>query len=203
MDTIAIGTLYVATFINAAMPGPCAVLAASRTARHGIRSGLLVSVGVVVSDVVFTGLALAAMLGALTLSATVLVAMKWAGVLALLLFATRTLRPAPALSGSSHSTISTSSDLCTGSIAVLSSPFTLVFLLALLPQFMSANGSIFGPALIAAGVFVAGAATAQLAAVLFGACALQLGSTRGRWVEHAGAVLLLGFAGAAVITPVS
>jgi threonine/homoserine/homoserine lactone efflux protein len=78
----------------------------------------------------------------------------------------------------------------------------MIFLLALLPQFVPSSGSDVRPALIAAGVFVAGSAAAQAGGVLFGAYSLRIGGLRTRWVENAGAVLLMGFAGAAVFTPV-
>jgi threonine/homoserine/homoserine lactone efflux protein len=193
--------LYLATFANAAMPGPCAILAASRTVRGGVRSGLMVSAGVIVGIAALTGLAFGMMAGAVSVSDRALVAMKWAGAAALLLLAVRLLRAAP--SGSPRGRRpAANTDFGAGAVVAMFSPFVLVFLVALLPQFVSPGTSAFAPALLAAAVFIVGAAAAQAGAILFGACSLGLGGASFRWVERASAILLLGFAGAAVMAPV-
>jgi threonine/homoserine/homoserine lactone efflux protein len=201
MDTMTDTALYLATFVNAAMPGPCAILAASRTARGGVKPGLMVSAGVVAGIAVLTGLAFGVMAGAVSVSDGALVVMKWAGAAALLLLALRSLRATP--SGAPRERRpSLNSDFGAGAVVALFSPFVLVFLVALLPQFVAPGASGFGPALLAAAVFIVGAAVAQAGAVLFGACSLGWGSAGFRWIERASAVLLLGFAGAAVMAPV-
>jgi threonine/homoserine/homoserine lactone efflux protein len=163
----------------------------------------LVSAGVVVADIVLTALAFGVMFGFLSVSGGMLAAMKWVGVVALLLFAINGLRCASfSVESTSKHGSSPAHDFCAGAAVVLASPFTMIFLLALLPQFVPSSGSDVRPALIAAGVFVAGSAAAQAGGVLFGAYSLRIGGLRTRWVENAGAVLLMGFAGAAVFTPV-
>ena len=200
MDTMTDTALYLATFANAAMPGPCAILAASRTVRGGVRSGLMASAGVVAGIAALTGLAFGVMAGAVSMSDQALVVMKWAGAAALLLLAMRSLRATP--SETPRERPPSKNDFGAGAVVALFSPFVLVFLVALLPQFVSPDAPGFTPALLAAVVFIVGAAVAQAGAVLFGACSVGLGGSGFFWVERASAILLLGFAGAAVMAPV-
>jgi threonine/homoserine/homoserine lactone efflux protein len=200
MDTMTDTALYLATFVNAAMPGPCAILAASRTVRGGVRSGLMASAGVVAGIAALTGLAFGVMAGAVSMSDRSLVVMKWAGAAALLVLAMRSLRAAP--SGTPRERPPSRNDFGAGAVVALFSPFVLVFLVALLPQFVSPDAPGFAPALLAAAVFIVGVAVAQPGGLLFRACSLGLRSPGFRWFERASAVLLLGFAGAAVMAPV-
>ena len=195
MGSMTLAALYVATFVNAAMPRPCVVLAASRTARGGVRSGLLVSVGVIAGIACLTLLAFGVLLGFFSLSRPVLGAIKWAGVAALLVLAARGLRPA---SGGVSFRGAGYGDFGAGAVIVVTSPSVIVFLLALLPQFLPAEATDLGPAVLGAGVFVAGVAVGQGAAIVFARCLARPGAASSRWVERAGSVMLAGFAGAAV-----
>lgn len=199
----ALTTLCVATFINAAMPGPCAVLAASRTARCGTRSGLLVSAGVVGGATALSILALGVLVGALSVAGSLLVAMKWVGVAALVLLAARTLCPAsPAAGSDAPGRGASRGDLFAGAAVLLSSPSSLVFLLALLPQFVPAGTGDLGPGVIASVVFIAGVAATQTAAVLLARCSVRSFRDRTHLVDRASAMLLVGFAAAAAFSPV-
>lgn len=200
MDKLAVSALYLGVFVTAAMPGPCAIFAASRTARGGVRSGILVSIGVILGATALTALAFGVLLGTLAVSDSIFIAMKWAGVLALLVLAGLTLRadlPTPA---QPERQAPAGTDLSAGALLVLTSPGALVFLLAVLPQFVATEGAELTPAIVAACLFVAGGATVQAGAVIFGACSLRLGTSLVRRVEYASASLLIGFAGLAVVS---
>ena len=200
MDTAMLTTLYVATFLSGLMPGPCTVLAAARTASGGVRSGLLASAGVLVGIGVLTGLAFGALVGVLTISDRALSALKWAGVATLVLLAAWTLRPP--VPASPCGPRAARGGLCAGLGIAVSSPFVLMFQLALLPQFVAAGGGGFGYAAMAAGAFAAAAAISMAGGILLSAVAVRHAAVRGRWVSGASAGLLIAFAGAAAFSPV-
>jgi threonine/homoserine/homoserine lactone efflux protein len=200
MDEFKIGALYLAVFAAAAMPGPCAVFAASRTASGGIRAGVLVSFGVLIGAAFVTAAAFAVLLGLLAVSQAILEATKWIGVLVLLVLACLTLPASRRRRRCGPERRATAgADLPAGALLVLTSPGALVFLLAMLPQFIS-DGAAIEPALVAAGLFVAGAAAVQAGAVAVGACSLRLGATNARRVEYGCASLLFACAGLAAFT---
>jgi threonine/homoserine/homoserine lactone efflux protein len=199
MDVLTQNSLYVAVFIAAALPGPCAVLTVGRAARHGRLSGIAVSAGVVLASALLAMFALTAMLGVLTISETVFRAMRWAGIIVLLYLAFRMIVPVTLTTDRAPRRPAATGDFCAGALTLLSSPSALAFLLALLPQFIRTPASGLGPAIAAAIFFVAGVATTQTCAVLAGSLKLSRGGSR--WIEYAGAALLIGFAGGALVAP--
>ncbi|PJN95720.1 LysE family translocator, partial [Amaricoccus sp. HAR-UPW-R2A-40] len=82
MNTDILFALFVASFVNAALPGPCMIATMGRTLRGGWRKGALVSLGVLAADTLHIAAAIAALLGVLSLSPAALIAMKWAGIAA-------------------------------------------------------------------------------------------------------------------------
>jgi threonine/homoserine/homoserine lactone efflux protein len=201
MEPLALTALFVASTVNAAFPGPCMILTVGRTARGGLRSGLRVSVGVLLGDVVLVGLAVLAMLGTLTLGHRALSAMKWGGALVLLVIAARMLRAGPERPAGTARRTDKLGDVVSGAMLGVSSPFNLVFMLALLPQFIPPDGMDAGVALLIAGGFLAGVLVAQAGATLVGAGSLRLVGGQGRWLDYAGAAALIGFAGIALLAP--
>ena len=136
MGFAALAALFLASAINAGLPGPCVMLTAGRTAGSGWRAGAAVSLGVLVADALLVAVALVALVGAVKLSPSALVTMKWAGVIALVVLAVRSLRPAgPAAPAARLSP----RDWAAGFAVGLSSPYNLVFFLALLPQVLPAR----------------------------------------------------------------
>ena len=93
MDITALAALFLASTVNAALPGPCVLMTATRSAGSGWRAGAAVTLGVLTADTLLILGATAMMLGMLTLSASALGAMKWAGIAALVALAVRSFRP--------------------------------------------------------------------------------------------------------------
>jgi threonine/homoserine/homoserine lactone efflux protein len=84
-----------------------------------------------------------------------------------------------------------------GLMVGLSSPYYLVFLLALLPQFIPAEMGIATVITVVA-IVLSGAAVGQLGAVIVGLCSRSALGGGARWLDRAGAVCLIGFAVAAL-----
>lgn len=81
MDPAMFAVLFSATAINAAVPGPCTILTASRSGVAGQVAGIQITVGVLLANLVLVTITLAVMHGALTVSDQAFGAMKWASAL--------------------------------------------------------------------------------------------------------------------------
>ncbi len=203
MEPIALAALFAASVVNAAIPGPCMILTVGRAARGGLGAGLRVSAGVLCGDVVLVGLALLTLMGLLTLSTQALGAIKWSGVATLFWLAARMCGARPSgREPPAERRGAEAGDLLSGAVLGFSSPFNLVFLLALLPQFFPVDGMGVHGALLVGGAFLAGPAVAQVGAALLGAGALRLAGPGARWIDYAGAAALFGFAGMAALAAV-
>jgi threonine/homoserine/homoserine lactone efflux protein len=153
-------------------------------------------------NLVLATITLAVMRGVLTVSDQAFGAMKWGGIAALLALAARMLLAKPAKDGSAPCAPHSVSELGAGLIVGLSSPYSLVFLLALLPQFVPAE---MGVATITGvlGAVLCGAAVGQLGAVTVGLYSRSVLGARSCWFNRAGAVCLVGFAGSAMAVPLA
>lgn len=202
MDPLALAALFIASTINAAIPGPCILLIIGRSARGGLRAGLWVVTGVLFSALVLVTVAILTLLGLLTISLGALTAMKWIGVAILLWLAAGMIRARPPASADHPArSLADVGDLVSGAMVGFSSPINLVFLLALLPQFVPATGLAPDAALLLGGAYLAGGLVAETAAALFGAASLRLTGGNSRWIELGGAAALFGFAGMALLAP--
>lgn len=189
--------LFIASFVNAALPGPCMIATMGRTLQGGWRAGALVSLGLLTADTLLVAAAIAMLVGVLTLSPVAFVAMKWGGIAVLLGLAVQCLRP-PRLRAAGSPT--GRGCLLTGLTLGLSSPYNLVFYVALLPQVVTAAPS-GGFLLAIAAASLGGIVLAQAGAVLLtGACA-RLGAGGGRWVDRATAALMILLAATAAFAP--
>lgn len=197
MKTDILLALFIASFVNAALPGPCMIATMGRTLRGGWRQGALVSLGVLAADTLLIAAAIAALVGVLRLSPAALTVMKWAGIAALLGLAVQCLRPTRLRAASGPTG---GGCLLTGVTVGLSSPYNLVFFLALLPQIVTEaapRGFFLGlAAALLGGIFLAQAG----AVLLSGACG-RLGPGGGRWVDQATAALMIVLATAAALAP--
>jgi threonine/homoserine/homoserine lactone efflux protein len=128
--------LFCATAINAALPGPCTILTASRSAVAGQASGVRITLGVLSANLVLVTITLVVMHGALTISDQAFGAMKWGGIAMLFAMAARMLLSKSANDGPATCASHSLSEIGAGLMVGLSSPYNLVFLLALLPQFV-------------------------------------------------------------------
>lgn len=175
-----------------------------RSARDGLLAGVLVSIGVVMANLILCGAALSVMKGMLALSPSAYVAMKWVGIAALVALAIPMLRNQN--NDQAEHNLSYGSglgDLSAGVLVGLSSPFNLVFLLALLPQLVPASDqSVASMVLVTLAVLV-GAALSLGGAVLIGVISAGMMRGAGHHIERIGALSMIGFAALAGTTPIS
>lgn len=197
MDPAMFTVLFFATAINAALPGPCTILTASRSGVAGEVAGMRITLGVLLANLALVTITLAVMDGALTVSDQAFGAMRWGGIVVLFAMAVRMLLSKSADDGSVACATHSLSEIGAGLMVGLSSPYNLVFLLALLPQFVPAEISITTAMAVVAAV-LSGAAAAQLGAVTAGLCSRSVLGGGVRWLDRAGAVCLIGFAGTAL-----
>ncbi|WP_161556171.1 LysE family transporter [Mangrovicoccus ximenensis] len=198
MQISAIFALCLASAVNAGIPGPCIILTVIRTARAGAAAGVRVSTGILAGGGLLAAASVAVLLGLLALPAVVLLALKWIGAAVLLVLALQLLRTAPG-PASAGPQASSSSDLLAGFFVGLSSPFNLVFYLALLPQFLPAGAVSAETGAMMLAALLAGAGLAQTGAILVGMGALRLPG--GSLLQRLAAFLLAGFAASGMITP--
>ena len=204
MDMITVSAIALASAINSAMPGPCMVLTIGRSARNGAPAGLLVTIGVAAATLILCGIALSVMLGMLAVSQSAFIAMKWIGITALIVLALRMIanrgRDKP---GSSVLEAHWLRDFVAGLTVGLSSPFNLVFLLALLPQLVPAQDHDVSSIVLINAAVLAGAIVSQIGAVLIGAASGGVGHGAGSRIECLGALSMIGFAAVAAVMPIA
>ena len=201
MDPAMFTVLFSVTAINAALPGPCTNLTASRTAVAGQAAGMRITLGVLLANLVLVTITLTAMHGALTVSEQAFSAMKWAGIAVLFAMAVRMLLSRSADDGPATCAQHGMSEVGAGLMVGLSSPYYLVFLLALLPQFIPAQMGIATVMTVVA-IVLSGAAVGQLGSVIVGLCSRGVLGGRARWLDRAAGVCLIGFAGTAAAAPI-
>ncbi len=199
MDLPALAALFLASAINAGLPGPCVLTTMGRTAGSGWRAGAAVTLGVLTADILLVVAAAMLMMGAMQVSPAAVGIMKWAGVAALVGLAARCLWPAMSVNGRAERM--SARDVAAGFAVGFSSPFNLVFYLALLPQVMPSARPGMSTVAGMCGAILAGAAAAQVGAILVALGCAGYGHGFGRWVDRACAASLLAFAAAAAMVP--
>lgn len=157
MESSALLSVMSATAINSAMPGPCMVLIATRAALYGRQAGLRVSLGVAAAQLTYVFVALGMLALAWAISETAHAAMRVVGATVLVALGVQMFRQA-ALTGDAQRMPSRrpGSDFLVGLCIGLSSPFNLIFMFAILPQFVSPQ-SLLRPDLgiLIVGIFIA------------------------------------------------
>lgn len=206
MEFQTLAALFVAAAINASLPGPCVVAIAGRTLRFGWRGGAGICVGLILGDVVLIAVALGSVAGLIALSPTAFSALKWSGIAALVALAALALRPR---SGAGPDSGHLGGGVLAAGLALgVSSPYNLVFYLAVLPRaveaFVARTDAALQPAqcLAICLAALAGIALGQGATVLV-VSHLRRGPGGGRWVDYGTAALMLGIAMIAAFAPVS
>lgn len=134
MEMIAIAGLFAAAAVAAAAPGPCILVVACRAATGGLERGLRVTLGVVASSALLLAGAWAMILGLLSLSEAAVDMLRIAGLGVIVVFAVAMLRAAPG-AGPARVPLRID-DVGTGLLLGLSNPLQLLFMFALLPQFV-------------------------------------------------------------------
>ncbi len=198
METPALLLLFAASFVNAIAPGPVVVLTFGRAARSGLRAGTTVSLGVLLADLLLVALALGVALGAFALSASGFAAMKWLGIAVLFALALSCVRAADRPPGAAAPPVRR--DGVAGLMLGLTSPYNLVFYLALLPQVLPGPPEA-GAALAIAATTLAAIALAQAAVVAFALGCRGVPGFGGRWIDYAAAATLVVVAGTAALLP--
>ena len=196
MDGTSYLALLAASFVNAALPGPAIFFAIGRSARSGAAAGLRATVGMLIATLIVLAATLAVLRGLLLISPEGMSALRLfgasvLGVLAALLILGRPARSGQAPRGRAHGL----GDVAGGLVMGLTSPLHLVFLLAIVPQFVdvAAAGWID---LAAVGLGIVGVTAVPMVVVsLLGAGALLLSPRGALWITRAGGVAMLGFAG--------
>jgi len=193
--------LFLAALINASVPGPVLLLVVARAGRRGAGAGLAAALGATLAVALILALVWTVLLGAVQLAPEIFATLKLAGIGLLLWLGLRMLReagvPHPAQPPRPHL-----GDIGAGLALGLSSPVNLVFLLALLPQFVDPAALSVDRALSASALVLVGTAIPKLLATMV----VTLQSSRAQlapaWLVRAGGLALLGFAGLAAATPV-
>lgn len=200
--------LLAATAVNAVVPGPGMLLTVGLSAARGFAAGVRVTLGFLLGQLVTLGLAWSVMAGVMALSDQGLTMLRHAGVAVLLglalllLFGTPIDRVAAPGLAAGRAGRRWLGDLGGGLLTALTSPVHLVFMLALLPQFVPL-ATVSRPELaLVTAALMAVTTVPMLAAAGLGAGTGRLGFGWARHVQRGSAVALMGFAAmAATVTP--
>ncbi|MCB1833075.1 MAG: LysE family transporter [Geminicoccaceae bacterium] len=187
-------SIFLASAINAAIPGPCVAMTIGTSARYGLAAGFAVSAGVIVADAILGAVALATLAGLMHMSDAAYAFMKWFGVVVLSFIGLRILLGSRS-SFDTSSTLKRSNDhLIPGILVGLSSPYNLVFLLALLPGFIPGEDLTWANGMLLISMVMFGALISQIGATLIGFMSGTVFQKKARQIESAGAFCMLGFA---------
>lgn len=205
MNVENLALLLAATVANSVVPGPGMLLAVGRSAASGFRAGLLVSLGMALATLVLIVIVWAVMAGAVAISNGGLAILRSVGVGVLILLAFALLIGTPVGTvaspglGAGRVARLWLGDVGGGLATGLTSPVHLIFLLALLPQFVDlARLSYVELALISA-VIVVITTIPMLAASALGAATDRFGFGWACHVQRCSGLALLAFAGFAVM----
>ncbi len=205
MDALLVLGLAGAAAVSAATPGPCLLVVSSRAATEGLGSGLRVTVGLVLSKAILLLAASTMILGALTLSDGAAQALRLGGLavlvgLALTMLAARPLPLAAPGAGVPALGRLRLGDGALGLALGLSSPLNLLFIFALLPQFIDLGQPGLGCLLLASAAVLLGGALPFVAACLLASRLLLRRPETVRGITRACGAMLLGVAGLALVT---
>lgn len=200
MDGASYLALMAAAFVNAALPGPGIFFAIGRSAHSGTMAGLRATLGMLIATLTLLVATFAVLRGLLLISPEGMSAMRLfgasvLGVLAALLMLGRPMRAGQMPRRRTHGL----GDVAGGLAMGLTSPLHLVFLLAIVPQFVDvAAAGWLDLAAVCLGI-VGVTAVPMVAVSLLGAGALLLSPRGALWITRAGGLAMLGFAGLAAV----
>lgn len=202
MDAHLFLALLAAAAINSVIPGPGMVLAAARSITQGFAAGARVSLGMVVATWLIMCAVWAVLAGLLHLSEGALEILRLGGIVVILGFAASflvpdniKLRPQRPTQSRRVPQLARMGDVAGGLLTGLTSPVHLLFLLALMPQFIDPARATPGLLIqITIGILVI-TAIPMLVVSLLAARSGRLGLRWAIGVRRAAGVLLLCFAG--------
>lgn len=186
-------TLFIiACILLAITPGPDTTLVFAQTLRHGVRGGLIASLGVITGCLVHVTAASVGLSAILAASAHAFNVVKWLGAAYLAFIGVRTIIAAgraSAAAAAQPEALRTSSVFWTGFLTNVLNPKVAVFFLAFLPQFVSADAAYapLGFAMLGLIFIVVGFVWLVVLAFVAARSAAALGG-RGRlkvWLERA------------------
>ena len=187
--------MFIAVAINAIIPGPIIVVTCTRAIRSGVWAGMCVVFGVLFADLIWLAIAWYVLTFALGLSQEIFQAMKVFGTVLILGMAYQSLYSSYAtdktLQVSHHRK---GRHFSTGLALGLACPFSMVFMLGILPQLIPITEmTILGGALVA--VTMTAATAVPLCGLAFAAGrALRFEAKFGPWMARAGTTSLFIFA---------
>ena len=200
MDSASLIALLAASTVNAVLPGPGIFFAIGRSARSGADAGLRATLGFLLATLILLWATFAVLRGLMLVSPEGISAVRWFGasvlaVLAALLILGRPARPGrlPRSRGQGLG------DVLGGLVLGLSSPLHLVFLLAIVPQFVDVAAARWSDLAVVTLGILAVTAVPMVAVSLLGAGALRLSPRGALWLTRAGGVAMLGFAGIVLV----
>jgi threonine/homoserine/homoserine lactone efflux protein len=200
MDPVLALGLAGAAAASSAAPGPCILLACCRSATDGLLSGLRVTLGIAASKILLLACSWGVILGMVGVGEAAQNAFRLGGIALLAGVAVTMLAAQPVpLTGALAVGKWRLGDGALGLAVGLSSPLNLLFILALLPQFVDLAQLELGMAVLASAAVLLGGILPLLAACMFSA---QLLAARPEIMRHAlrlcgGAIL--GFAAFAMV----
>jgi threonine/homoserine/homoserine lactone efflux protein len=200
MEWSAFFALVGASLASSAAPGPVILTVISRSVTHGQGSGLQVALGYVLAKAMLLGLAAAILGGVLSISDGMFDGVRLVGLLLLVGLAVLMLRADPLAAGLQpvQGRIRLG-EVATGLALGVTSPYVLVFVVALLPQFLDLTQIDAAEWAMAAAAVLIGAALPMVTAALCATKLLRPSLRQARIVARSCGVALLGFAGLAVV----
>jgi homoserine/homoserine lactone efflux protein len=157
------------------VPGPAFIVVLSTALRRGFRAGLFANAGVVIGDAIYFFLAAVGLGSLLAASYWAFTIVKWMGVTYLIYLGLRSLLyPASEIVGERQSTGSGRKAFVTAITVQLANPKLLLFLVALVPQFIEIGRPVAGQFAILGGTFMLSDAVVYLIVGLFAARARPL-----------------------------
>ncbi len=184
-------------------PGPAVMLVIAYGLTQGARRSIPAALGILSANAIYFAISATSLGAVLIASKTIFTAVKWAGAVYLVVLALRALfgRPSPLTVSNPPPQTSTRGIFLAGLTLQLANPKTLIFFVAILPQFVDAHLPI-GPQML---WLAAGSVIPELF-ILAGYGYLASRATRiatevryARWTDRVAAVLVLS-AAALVVT---
>lgn len=199
MDDIVLFALFAAAALNAVVPGPGMVLAVSRSAAAGSSAGLWITLGMLLATLILMFVTWAVLFGVFSLSVVLFDYLELAGLALLAAIAVLLLRAGPvpltiAPPLAQPSGRRALGDLAGGLATGLSSPVHLLFLLAMLPQFVDIGRiETADVVLVTLGILLI-TAVPMVGVSFLAAGAGRLLPRYHRWISRVGGLAILGFA---------
>jgi homoserine/homoserine lactone efflux protein len=199
MEDIVLLALFAAAALNAVVPGPGMILAISRSAAVGSSAGLWITLGMLLATLILMLVTWAVLFGVFSLSVVLFDYFEVAGLVLLAVIAVLLLRagPVPLTTAPSFAQPSVQrglGDLAGGLATGLSSPVHLLFLLAILPQFVDIGRIEAADVVLVTLGILSITAVPMIGVSLLAAGAGRLVPRCHHWISRVGGLAILGFA---------